>query len=301
MLRRSMGVAAEGLRGDAMQAAFQQAVGGRPERLYTLLGISSGLPGTRVNLTMAQAFAVECMGRGKAADKLLLGMCMLSPEVAPGATEHEFLPVCGVLALGSRAASDKEPELRKKALPILHALSEDMRFRVRDIVPIALGKMGANMGDALVHEFASWTDGFFQGAAALLAMAQPNFLPVINDVDAALARLDEAYALAKNAPRSTARYPGFKALIDALGIAPAALATRFGVPVFDHLAAWSNTEMPELRGAIETAINSGKLTSRYAQEVKRVRAALVASIPPPRDPTMAVKGMRSRGKKHSRR
>ena len=73
------------------------------------------------------------------------------------------------------------------------------------------------------------------------------------------------------------------------------------MPVFDHLATWSNTQMPELRGAIETAINSGKLTSRYALEVKRVRAALVASIPPPRDPTMAVKGMRSRGKKHSRR
>ena len=51
MLRRSMGATAEGLRGDAMQAAFQAAVGGRPEKLYTLLGISSGLPGTRVNLT----------------------------------------------------------------------------------------------------------------------------------------------------------------------------------------------------------------------------------------------------------
>ena len=36
-------------------------------------------------------------------------------------------------------------------------------------------------------------------------------------------------------------------------------------------------------------------------ELKRVRAALDASIPPPRDPTLAVKGMRGRGKKRSRR
>ena len=97
------------------------------------------------------------------------------------------------------------------------------------------------------------------------------------------------------------RYPGRKALVDALAIAPAALATRFGVPVFDHLVTWSNTEMPELREAIEATLQSGKLASRYAQEIKRVRAALAASLPPPRDPTLAVQGMRSRGKKRGRR
>jgi len=64
---------------------------------------------------------------------------------------------------------------------------------------------------------------------------------------------------------------------------------------------WSNTQMPELRAAIEAAASSGKLTSRYAAEIKRVHAALKASLPPPRDPTMAVQGMRSRGKKRSRR
>ncbi len=289
----------EGLRGDALQAAFQEAIKGRPERLYVLLGTSSGLPGTRLNMTLAEAFAAECVGRGKAADKLISAMWSLSAESAPGASEREFLPVCGVLALGARAATDKD--LRKKAVPILHALSDDLRFRVREVVPIALGRIGAIMGDALVHEFASWTDGFFQAAAALNAMAQPNFLPTIDDAEAALARLDEAYLLAKNAPRSAARYPGFKALIDALSAAPAMLATRFGVPVFDHLATWSNTEMKELRSAIETAIRSERLTSRYAQEVKRVRAALDASVPPPRDPTLAVKGMRGRGKKRDRR
>jgi hypothetical protein len=300
MLRRFM-TTADGLRGDALQAAFQEGVAGRTERLYQLLSNASGLPGTRVNLTLAQAFAVDCVGRGKVADKLIFEMCNLDAERAPGDSGGEFLPVCGVIALGLRASTEKNPAFRKKVLPILHALSEDFRFRVREVVPIALGRIGAVMGDSLVHEFASWTDGFFQGAAALTAMAQPNFLPTINDADAVLARLDEAYALAKNAPRSASRYPGFKALVDALGTTSPVFATRFGVPVFDHLATWSNTQIKELRGAIETAIRSGKLTSRYAQEVKRVQAALDASVPPPRDPTLAVKGMRGRGKKRDRR
>jgi hypothetical protein len=292
---------AEGLRGEAMIAAFAEAIAGRPERLFVQLGIQSGLPGTRMNIPLAQAFAVECVGKGKAADKLVLAMAVLTDEAAPGASEREFLPVCGVLALGARAAAAKEPALIKKALTVLHHAADDHRFRVREIVPIALGRLGAVMGDELVVELASWTDGFFHASAALLAMAQPGFFPTINDQAAALARLDEAYFLVRNAPRSASRYPGWKAAIDALAVAPAALATRFGVPVFDHLVTWANTEIPELRAAIETNLRTGNLSTRYATEIKRVRAALDAALPPPRDPTLAVQGMRGRGKKRSRR
>jgi len=300
MLRGPMGNA-EGLRNEVLTAALDDAIKGRPDRLFVQLGIQSGLPGTRMNTVLAHAFASECAARGKTADKLIHAMTKL-PELTPGQSEREFLVVCGVLAVSARSVSEpKDLVMQKQAVALLHDSSEDVRFRVREIVPIALAKLGAVMGDRLVHELASWMDGFFQASAALLAMAQPNFLPVIDDMEAALARLDEAYALAKNAARSTSRYPGRKALIDALGTAPAAIAARFGVPVFDHLVTWSNTEDPELRGAIETVLREKKLTSRYAMELKRVRAALDASIPPPRDPTLAVKGMRGRGKKRSRR
>jgi len=301
MLRRPMGTAAEGLRSEVLTAAFEEALKGRTERLYVQLGIQSGLPGTRMNTVLAQAFASESAARGKAADKLIFEMSQLQ-ELTPGQSEREFLVACGVLAIGARATTEpKDLALRKKAIAVLHDASEDVRFRVREIVPLALGKLGAVMGDALVHELASWMDGFFQASAALLGMAQPNFLPKIDDVEAALARLDEGYFLAKNAARSTSRYPGRKALIDALGIAPGAFAARFGVPVFDHLVTWSNTEDPELRSAIELSMKSEKLASRYAPELKRVRAALAAALPPPRDPTLAVQGMRGRGKKRGRR
>ncbi|MDB4945996.1 MAG: hypothetical protein JWP97_5530 [Labilithrix sp.] len=290
---------ADGLRGDAMQAAFREAVAGKPMRLYAQLSINSGLPGTRANIPLAQGFATDCVAVGKPADKLIFAMCLLDAEEAPGDTGHEFLPVCGALALGARAAAD--PALRPKALTFLHELSEDFRFRVREAVPLALAKLGAQMGDVLVHDFVKWTDGFFQGSAALDAMADPAFLATIHDADAAVARLGESYRLAKNASRSASRYPGFKALVDTLSRVPATLATRFGMPVFDELVVWSNTEMKELRGAVESFIKSKKLEGRWAPEVKRVRAALDASVPPPRDPTLAVKGMRGRGKKRDRR
>lgn len=301
MLRRLMGTT-EGLRSEQLNAAFDEALAGKEGRLFVQLGIQSGLPGTRLNTVLAQAFASECVIRGRVADKLALSMAQLSAAEAPGATEKEFLPVCGVLAIGSRAASEpKDGALHKMAMTLLYDACDDLRYRVREVVPLALAKIGGQLGDRLVHELGTWTsDGFFHAAAVLLAMANPAFLPHIDDADAAIARLDEAYALAKNAARSASRYPGWKALLDALAIAPAALAGRFGVPVFDHLAKWANTEMPELRAAIETTLTSQKLAARYTPEIKRVRAALAASLPPPRDPTLAVQGMRGRGKKRGR-
>lgn len=289
----------EGLRGEALIAAFAEALAGKDQRLFQQLENLSGLPGTRMNMPLVQAFATECMHRGKAADVLVFRMAGLHADLAPGGSPKEILPACGVLAIGARASED--PKLRKRALAQLHDAAEDLRFRVREVVPMALAKMGAAMGDTLVHETASWMDGFFQATAVILALAEPQWLPAIDDADAALARLDDAYLLARNAPRAAARYPGRKALVDALAIAPAVLATRFGVPVFELLARWSKTEMPELRTAIETNLKSGKLASRYKDEVERVRQALDASVPPPRDPTILRQGMRGRGKKRGRR
>ena len=54
MLRRLMGTAAEGLRSEVLTGAFEEAIKGRPERLYVQLCIQSGLPGTRMNIVLAQ-------------------------------------------------------------------------------------------------------------------------------------------------------------------------------------------------------------------------------------------------------
>ena len=80
MLRGFMGTA-DGLRGDVLTAAFNDAVEGKAERLWIQLGIQSGLPGTRANLPLAQAFAAECVARGKAADKLVMTMATLSADL----------------------------------------------------------------------------------------------------------------------------------------------------------------------------------------------------------------------------
>jgi hypothetical protein len=267
---------------DPLGRALAEAVSGRRQALDDLLMRGSRLPGPRANTELADAFAQACRTAGGRADPVALALARLSPDEAPGATAREFLPVCGVLALGARAATDAS--VREKHLAALHELADDLRFRVRDAVVEALARVGGEMGDALLPDVASWMDGYFHAATVLRALAHEKWLNVLRDPSAPCARLDEAFRLALEAPRAAARWPGHKALVEALSTVPEKLALRLGVPVFDVVAGWAATQDPPMREVVASFVHSRKLPGRFAAEAARVGAALQASKPAPRNP-----------------
>ena len=284
----------QGFRSEALTRALDEAVTGDPRALYELLARVGGLPGPRANEGVVLAFANECAARGTRADALVAKMATLDVDAAPGATKYEIIPMCGVAALGARAASDPTA---MRALATLHDCAEDLRFRVRDGVAEALARIGEARGEPLVHDLASWMDGYFHAAAVLRAVSDPKWLTRIGTAKVVIDRLDEGFELAKNAPRAVSRYPGFKSLIEVLTVAPAEAAARFGVPVFEMLARWSTTKDPALREIVEKVLSAPKLAGRFAEEVTRARAALTATEAPRRDPRSYVGPTRGRGKK----
>jgi hypothetical protein len=284
----------QGFRSEALTKALDEGVAGDARALYELLARVGGLPGPRANAGVVLAFANECAARGAKADALVTRMATLDVDAAPGASKYEIIPMCGVAALGARAASD---QVAMRALATLHDCAEDLRFRVRDGVAEALARIGEQRGEALVHDLASWMDGYFHAAAVLRAMTDPRWLTRITSASAVIERLDEGFELAKNAPRAAARYPGFKSLLDVLAVAPVEAAARFGVPVFDLLARWSATKDPVLRELVAKVLSSPKLTGRFAQEVARTRATLATTEAPRRDPRTYVGPTRGRGRK----
>ncbi len=277
---------------DPLARALDQAVAGKPDALHALLTRASRLPGTRMNSDLADAFAEACRTRGARSDGVALSLARMSAEEAPGATAREFLPVCGVYAIAARAAADERA--RGRLVPELHARADDLRFRVRDAVVEALSRVGAAAGDALVRDVASWMDGYFHAAAVVRALAAANWLGAIRDTGEVVARLDEAFALVRDAPRSAARWPGHKALVDALRESPGALAASLGVPVLDMLERWSAASDPVLRDVVARAIGAPKLAGRFGAEVERVAKALAASRPAPRNPDHDVGPTRDR-------
>jgi hypothetical protein len=276
------------MQSDPLSRALDEALKGKRGPLFELLARGSKLPGPRHNATLAEAFAQACRGRGKDADKLTLDMAHLSADEAPGATALEFLPTCGVLALAARATVDAA--VRPAYVAELHALADDLRFRVREAVIDGLGRIGGVAGDTLVEDVAPWMDGYFHAAAVVRAVSRDPWLPTLHLPDPVILRLDEAFELARNAPRAAARYPGHKAVLEALREAPPRVALRFGVPVFDLLAQWATVKDPVLRELVEGILTDsasskdGKLAGRFRSELERVRQALLATEPAVRNP-----------------
>jgi hypothetical protein len=299
----------QALRNANLSAALEQAASARGSEtaktadLFRQLELVSGLPGTRMNMPLAVAFAHDAARLGVKADGLIFEMAELSAEVARGATSKEFLPVCGVLAVGARAMLAKEDAIRDRALALLEEKADDPRFRVREAVPVALSMVGHKMRSDLAARVEPWMDRYFQAAAVILALAEPAWLETfaVDDHEAAINLLHAAFTLAHDAPRSAVRYPGHKALIDALHRAPNALVKRFGVPMFDRLRMWAeNVKIPELRDAILSNLEDAQLKKPFADEIRRVKQAVENSKTPPRDPTRIIQGTRGRGKKRGR-
>jgi hypothetical protein len=267
---------------DSLSRALDEAIAGRRDALFDLLARGSRLPGAHANEALAEAFAQACLARAPKADAVAFALVSLSADEAPGATPLEFLPVAGLAALGARASSD--PSFRARVLDELHERADDLRFRVRDAVVSSLVRLGAAAGDALVADVVSWMDGYFHAAAVVSALGREPWLTALHDSGPVVSRLDEAFVLARDAPRAAARYPGRKALVDSLATSPIAVAARFGVPVFDMLVTWAPTRDPDLYAALESMVASKKLVGRFRGELERVRKAMVGSRPAPRNP-----------------
>jgi hypothetical protein len=276
-----------------LDAALDNAIAGDDLPLETFLARVSGLPGLRPNLGFLDTFAKVCCARGIAADGVIARLVSKSAAYAPGATSFEFLPMAGVAALAARGAAD--PTMYPRALAGLHASADDLRFRVRDRVVVGLTKLGASQGQRLVDDTAGWMDGYFHAAAVISALADSAWLAKLETPSGVLGRLDEGFVLARDATRAAWRYPGHKALVEALGATPSAVGLRFGVPLFDLLVGWSTTREPALREVVAKC--AALRTGRLSEQVQRLQHALEATEEAPRDPRTVVGPTRQRGAK----
>jgi hypothetical protein len=294
---------AEGLRSAELTAALERAIAGNTSDLYRQLELQSGLPGPRVNTSLAVAFAHECARLGPKADDLAYRMANLPPDEARGASGKEFLSVCGVLAVGAHAMVAKEDAVRDRALALLEEKADDPRFRVRDAVPLALAMMGQKMRADLAGRVETWMDRYFHAAAVIRALAEPMWLETFEHADYAqpIDLLQSAFVLAHEAPRSAFRYPGHKALVEALGSVPRAVARRFSQQMFDRYAIWAErVKVPELREAILQNIADTQMKKPFREEIVRIKELIEIGKGPPRDPTIIRHGTRGRGKKRDR-
>lgn len=283
---------------DPLNEAVELACKGSPDPLYVFLERHSALPGPKPNLRLALAAAQALASRGETGARVLRGLRELGPARARAQTTGEFLPMVGALGTALQAARGKALD---RDLGALQPLAEDERLHVRTIVPVALREAIQARGEAAIEALTGWMDGYLQAVAVLEALSDAGTLQHLRDTGPIVARLDEAFDLAENAPRSHERSQGYRALVRVLGRAPSVVGKRFAAEIADWLTARAQTQVPELREALDDALKALREAGVRAADLEAAEQALAASKPAPRDPRSYVGPTRSRGTKARKR
>ena len=221
----------------------------------------SGLPGPRANLELIDA-AGDVLSRADA-----LRLAALSPEAAPAQTAREFLPCCGLAAVGRLVAAGD-----RSLVPVLRAAASDPRWRVREAVAIGLQRWGDADVLAMAAEVASWVDGkAFEARAAVAAICEPRLLRTVPAVEAAVRVLDGAtrVLVAIAAPRGE---PG-RVLGLALGYGwsvAVAASPPAALPAFER---WAASDDADVRRLVRLNLSKARFAKAAPEAVGRLRGS----------------------------
>jgi hypothetical protein len=131
---------------------------GESDGLKEVVEANSSLPGPRVNLEFASAFADVITESVEASADLLWVLCnewiKLTPEEAPSNDPKEFIPFCGTLGLGAIGAESED--YYGEALPVLRRLSRDRRWRMREGVRMGLQKLLRRYPEKTLDAWQNW-------------------------------------------------------------------------------------------------------------------------------------------------
>ena len=132
----------------------------------TFLRQSSGLPGPRGNLELAQAVADE------GTPELFARYIEYTAERAPTGTADEYLAFCGTLGYGRLLSNGDE-----SALNVLRSAASDRRWRTREAVAMALQRLGDVDMVRLISIAQDWSQSKqYEQRAAAAALCEPRLL-----------------------------------------------------------------------------------------------------------------------------
>jgi hypothetical protein len=237
------------------------ALGSADRRAFLLAG--SNLPGPRANLELLDA-AGDVLTLDEA-----LELASMGPAETPDGTALEFLPCCGVVALG-RLVAEGDTSL----VPRLRAHASDPRWRVRESVAIALQRWGDANAVVMLATVEPWAAGssLLEARAAVAAACEPRLLRSAPAVEACTRILDAATStlVAVERPRGE---PG-RVLGAALGYGWSvgiAAAPAVVLPSFER---WAASGDPDVRRIVRENLSKARFLRAAPEAVERLRAII---------------------------
>jgi hypothetical protein len=219
---------------------------------------NSSLPGPRSNLELLDA-AGDVLSRDDA-----LRLAALDARAAPNGTALEFLPCCGLAAVG-RLVVEGDLAL----VPVLRGAAGDERWRVRESVAIALQRWGDADVDAMAGAITGWAAGSpYEARAAVAAICEPRLLRTASAVDAAVRILDAATGRLVSIPRPRGE-PG-RVLGLALGYAWSVAVAASPAAVLPAFERWAGSDDPDVRRLVRLNLTKARFAKAAPDVVERL-------------------------------
>jgi hypothetical protein len=282
----------EGFRSDAMRAALEAAIAGRPAALEELLCRHGGGHDRPPNFRLAAAFGAEV---ASAAGDVARMLGLLGEDDAAPDTARVFLPVAAAFGWVARVREGRD---ERAAWSALAELAADERTPVRLGTREALASLAAEHAGAgaLIREARGWLEDEDRerrfGAAAVVVelLGERQILAAAGEPEPILDYLAAAMDSVASAPRAAERSEARRRLLLGLPrtLAMVALHHAAGDVGPDWLEGiCADARQPDLREALSAAIVrlGAKGRGEGGPMADRLRLALKGSAKPPRDPT----------------
>ncbi len=237
----------------------------------------SGLPGPRANLELAAVAAdgFEQRADDPAAWSLAVRWSAVDAASAPVNHRREFLPFCGILALGAMHAR-ADAARRAQIHAALTRAANDPRWRMREAAAMAAQRIGGHDFDAVQALVRTWVSTGQPELlrASLAALADAPLLAADGRAAFALEMADlacEAYAAGDS---STRNEEPWRILRKGLEYAPSVFVAAAPAPGFALLRRWAESRQPDIRKIVVANLRKTRLARAFPDEVEAVGQAL---------------------------
>jgi hypothetical protein len=249
---------------------------GDEEKIMEFLVSNSNLPGPRGNLELADTFAevVEdySIRNPQKIWELASRLTDVSPNEAPVNNPKEFLPFCGVVAIG--AIGSVHATFYRKAFTFLRKLANDPRWRTREAVAMGIHKLVAKQSKNTLKGLESWIDKneWLSMRAVAAGVAEPALLRDEQTARGALELHKKIFAqiLATRERKSDK----FKTLRQALGYSLSVVICAIPKEGFEYMQQLIDSQDADILWIIKENLKKNRLIKNFPNEVAAIKRLL---------------------------
>jgi hypothetical protein len=246
---------------------------GNEEKVMEYLISNSNLPGPRGNLELADAFAevVEdsSIRNPQKIWELASRLTDISPNEAPVNNPKEFLPFCGVVAIG--AIGSVHARFYRKAFTVLKKLANDSRWRTREAVAMGIQKLVAKQSQNTLKGLESWIEKneWLAMRAVAAGVAEPALLRDEQTARGALELHKRIFAhiLAARERKSNE----FKTLRQALGYSLSVVICAIPKEGFEYMQQIIDSQDVDVLWVMRENLKKNRLIKNFPNEVAAIK------------------------------